>query len=127
MKLVWAAIAILSTTLAPAIAFDDAHFCVAAQQLAIAADKDVGIWIDRQTRNAGTVVTCDKKLVEFTRFTYIASASMTNDWKAAKAADWNATQCNSPVWREAIGNGWTVALNLAAADGGRAVFKAQCR
>ena len=127
MKLLCAAIVMLLATLATAGAFDDANFCVAAQQLAIAGDKDVGIWIDRQTRNAGTAVACDRKLVEFTRFTYISSASMTDVWKAAKAADWNAAQCSSPIWKEAIGNGWTVALHLATADGDRATFKAQCR
>ena len=32
---------------APALALDDKDFCVSAQQLAIAAEKDVGVWIDR--------------------------------------------------------------------------------
>ena len=121
----WPAIALLPLTLAPALAFDDTQFCVAAKQVAIAADKDVGIWIDRNTRNAGMAVNCDRKVVEFTRFAYIASASMSDHWKTLKASDWNATQCKS-VLREAIDNGWTVILNVATADGGRATFKARC-
>jgi hypothetical protein len=71
--------AIVLATLSPALAFEDMQFCVAAQQLAVAADKDIGIWIDRVTRNAGMSVACDRKLVEFTRFTYIGSTSMTAD------------------------------------------------
>ena len=114
-------------TLTPALAFDDKQFCVAAQQLAVAADKDIGIWIDRVTRNAGMSVACDRKLVEFTRFTYIGSPSMTADWKAARSSEWNAAHCNSLLWKEAIDNGWAVVLNIATADGGRATFKAQCR
>ena len=61
MRLPCAAIAMLSATLAPALAFDDKQFCVAAQQVAIAAERDIGIWIDRVTRNAGLSVACDKK------------------------------------------------------------------
>ena len=122
----WPAIALLPLTLAPALAFDDTQFCVAAKQVAIAADKDVGIWIDRNTRNAGMAVNCNRKVVEFTRFAYIASASMSDHWKTLKALDWNATQCKSVLWREAIDNGWTVILHVATADGGRATFKARC-
>jgi hypothetical protein len=76
MSLRWAAIAVPLAMLSRALAFDDKQFCVATQQLAIAAEKDIGIWIDRVTRNAGIVVPCDRKLVEFTRFTYATSASM---------------------------------------------------
>ena len=96
-------------------------------QLAVAADKDIGIWIDRVTRNAGMSVACDRKLVEFTRFTYVGSPSMTADWKAARSSEWNAAHCNNLLWKEAIDNGWAVVLNIATADGGRATFKAQCR
>ena len=126
MRLLCAAIAILPN-LAPALAFDDKQFCVAVQQLAIATEKDIGIWIDRVTRNAGMSVACERKVAEFTRFTYIASASMTADWEAARSSEWNAAHCNSLLWKEAIDNGWAVVLNIATADGGRATFKAQCR
>jgi hypothetical protein len=123
----WAAIVVLPIVLAPALAFDDKQFCAATQQVAIAAEGDIGVWIDRVTRNAGVAVACDRKTVEFTRFTYIASASMTELWKADKAKEWNSAQCNSVLWREAIDNGWAITLTVAAADGGRATFKAQCR
>src|SRR6516162_2994623 len=45
---------------APATALDDRDICVLAEQLALAAERDVGIWIDRQTRNAGMVVSCQQ-------------------------------------------------------------------
>ena len=127
MRLQLAAIAIVLATPSTALAFDDQQFCAAAKQLAIAAERDIGIWIDRVTRNAGMVVACDRKAVEYTRFTYIATPSMTVHWKAAKGSQWNAAHCNNPLWREAVDNGWTIALTVAAADGGRATFKAQCK
>lgn len=110
----------------PAIALDDRDFCVLAQQLAMAAEKDIGLWIDRQTRNAGMVVSCDRKTVQFTRFTYAPSASMNDAWKAGKAADWNAVHCNSPIWKDAIASGWKIVLSQTAADGGQATIMAQC-
>ena len=97
-----------------------------AQQLAIAAEKDVGVWIDRVTRNAGMAVTCDRKTVEFTRFTYAPSASMDEAWKASKSADWNATHCSSGVWGEAIRGGWKIVLSQTSADGGQVRITAQC-
>ena len=110
----------------PAFAFQDREFCVVAQQLAIATKGDVGVWIDRTTRNAGMAVSCDKRTIEFTRFTYAPSASMDQAWKARKAADWNAVHCASPIWNEAIRNGWRVTMSQASADGGRVTIVAQC-
>lgn len=109
-----------------ASAQDDRELCVSAQQLALAAEKDVGVWIDRQTRNAGMVVSCDSKTVQFTRFTYAPSAAMNEAWKERKAADWNAVHCNSPIWKDAIANGWKIVLSQTAADGGQATITAQC-
>src|SRR5262245_21017840 len=94
----------------PASAFSDSDFCVVAQQLATATQADVCVWIDRQTRNAGMAVTCDRKTVEFTRFTYAPAASMDPAWRERKTADWSALHCASPVWKEAIRNGWKVLL-----------------
>jgi hypothetical protein len=109
-----------------ALTLDDKEFCVSAQQLAIAAEKDVGVWIDRVTRNAGMVVSCDRKTVQFTRFTYAPSASMNDAWKASKAADWNAVHCSSRIWNEAIANGWKIVLSQTSADGGQVSITAQC-
>jgi hypothetical protein len=117
---------VLVGALTPALAFDDQEFCVVAQQLAAAAEKDVGVWIDRTTRNAGMAVFCDKKTVEFTRFTYAPSASMDQAWKERKGADWNVVHCTSAVWNEAIRNGWKVVLSQNSADGGRALIAAAC-
>ena len=111
---------------APAWALDDKQFCVSTQQLAIAAEKDVGVWIDRVTRNAGMAVSCDRKTVEFTRFTYAPSSSMNEAWRQSKAADWNAVHCNSAIWREAIANGWKIVLSQTSADGGQVVITAHC-
>ena len=70
-------------------AFDDSDFCAAVRQLAVAVDGDVGVWIDRVTRNGGMVISCEKKKVEFRRFTYASTKSMTYTWKQEKHAEWN--------------------------------------
>jgi hypothetical protein len=67
---------------APEGALDDRDFCSAAKQFAVAAEQDVGLWLDRVTRNGGMEVWCDRKMVVFKRFTYAPSASMTVEWKA---------------------------------------------
>jgi hypothetical protein len=110
----------------PASAFDDQDVCVLAEQLALAAERDVGVWIDRLTRNAGMAVSCQQMTVEYRRFSYAPSASMTADRKARKSADWNATHCGSAVWKEAISRGWKIILNETSADGGHASFTARC-
>jgi hypothetical protein len=112
---------------APAVAFDDQEFCAAAEQLALAAERDVGLWLDRITRNAGMRVFCDRKVIEFQRFSYLPSTSMDGAWTQRKAAEWSAAQCNSPVWTEASLNGWKITLHLTAADGGQVSLVAQCR
>ena len=109
-----------------ALAVDDKDFCVAAQQLALATEKDVGLWTDRMTRNAGMVVTCPTKTVVFKRFTYASSPSMDKAWKERKAAEWNASHCGRSLWAEAIRDKWNVVLSVTAADGGNASFTAQC-
>jgi hypothetical protein len=112
---------------APASALDDRDFCVVAQQLAVAAEKDIGVWIDRVTRSAGMLVLCDRKTVQFTRFTYAPSASMNDTWKQSKTADWSATHCSSPVWGEAVRGGWKIVLSQTSADGGQVSITAECR
>jgi hypothetical protein len=113
--------------MAPALAFSDREFCIVAQQLAAATQGDVGVWIDRQTRNAGMAVSCDRRIVEVTRFTYAPSVLMDQAWQQRKAADWSAVHCASPVWNEALRHGWQVVLVQASADGGRVTIAAECK
>ena len=110
----------------PARALDDRDFCAAAKQFAIAAEQDIGLWLDRATRNGGMEVWCDRRVVVFKRFTYAPAASLTVDWKARKAVEWNSAHCGSPLWGEAIRQGWKVDLSVTAADGGRAAFSEKC-
>jgi hypothetical protein len=118
--------AVAASGAAPAQAFDDRDICVLAEQLAQAAERDVGIWIDRLTRNAGMVVSCKQMTIEYRRFSYAPSTAMTAAWKARKGADWNATHCASAVWKDAILHGWKVMLSETSADGGQASFTARC-
>jgi hypothetical protein len=117
---------LLTTGATSALALDDGDYCVLAQQLAIAAEKDIGIWIDRMTRNAGMVVSCDRRIVEYRRFTYSSAASMTDAWKARMGADWSRMHCGSAIWKDAIGRGWKITLSETAADGTSVTFTAQC-
>ena len=111
----------------PVAAFNDKDFCVVAEQLAIAAERDIGNWIDRTTRTAGMVVTCATKAVEFKRFSYAPAADMNVAWKERMSAEWSTTHCSSRLWREAIENGWTVTLGVWSADGGHTSLQARCR
>jgi hypothetical protein len=112
---------------APAVAFDDADFCVAAKQLAVAADGDVGVWVDRKTRNAGMDVSCDRKTIVFRRFTYTPTAAMDGAWKARKEAEWNGRQCTSRLWTQAVRNEWKIVLSVTAFDGGNVSLNATCK
>lgn len=126
----WAVAVIIGfglVTTVPAAAFDDADFCTAARQLAVAADRDVGVWLDRKTRNAGIDVSCERKRVEFRQFTYSPASSMDGAWKANKGAEWSGMQCASPLWRQAIHNNWKVALSVTAVDGANVVLDAECK
>ena len=110
-----------------ASAFDDQEFCAAVQQFASAANQDVGLWLDRTTRNAGMVVSCGAKVVEFKRFTYAPSVSRTGDWKERKAEEWSAAHCTNPIWSDAIQKGWEINLTLSAADGSSVSATARCK
>jgi hypothetical protein len=122
-----AAAVISLTPRVPALAFDDSEFCVAAQQFTVAENKDVGLWIDRTTRNAGMTVTCETRTVEFKRFTYALSSSMSSAWKEHKAAEWNARHCNNPIWSAAIRSGWKILLTTTSIDRKSASIIAECK
>jgi hypothetical protein len=114
------------SSMASAFTFDDKAFCAAAQQLAFAANQDVGLWLDRTTRNGGMTVSCDARAVEFNRFTYAPSDVMSESWKQREAKALNATHCNNPIWQDAIGNGWRITLTVTAPDGARVSIDARC-
>ena len=44
----------------------------------------------------------------------------------ADAAEWNATHCKSPIWGDAITNGWKIVLVLTAADGRQITLSTRC-
>jgi len=100
---------------------------VAAQQVAAAMEQDVGVWLDRTTRNAGMAVSCERKQVEFKRFSYAPSAAMNATWKERVAAGWSADYCSRPLWLEAAQNGWKLTLSVWSSDGGHVTLVAECR
>ncbi len=110
----------------PVAAFSDTEFCAVANQMAVAAEQDVGIWIDRKTRSAGITVDCAKKVIQFKRFTYLPGAELNDGWKQRTAASWNSQHCLSTLWREAVKNSWKMVLGVWSADGGHASMVAEC-
>ncbi len=73
------------------------------------------------------VVSCDKKTIEFRRFTYTPTTAMDSAWKERKAAEWNGTHCTSVLWTQAMRNEWKVVLSVTAFDGGQVLLNAQCK
>src|SRR2546423_266386 len=88
------------SSMAPAVAFDDKEFCAAVQQFAFAATQDVGLWLDRTTRNGGMAVFCDERMVEFRRFTYVPSDLMNESWRQREAEGFNSARCNNSIWKD---------------------------
>ena len=115
------------SSISSASAFDDKEFCVAAQQFAFAANQDIGLWLDRATRNGGMTVSCDARAVEFSRFIYAPSDIMNENWKRREAEAFNSVYCNSVIWKDAITNGWRITLTVTATDGARVSIDARCR
>jgi hypothetical protein len=118
--------AVILTPQAPALSFDDGEFCVAAQQLALAANNDVDLWLDRVTRNDGVSVSCEKRLVEFKRSVRGTGTSLDQSWRERKGGEWNDTHCHNRIWSEAILNGWNIAASFTASDGARVTIRAHC-
>jgi hypothetical protein len=111
----------------PAHAFDERAFCVAARQIALAENKDKGVWIDRTTRNDGMTVSCQSRTVLFHRFFNTHSAAMDEPWQRSKAEEWSAAHCSNPIWAEAIQSGWMIGAAYVAGDGVRVSVWARCK
>src|SRR6476620_659650 len=114
------------SSMASAFAFDEKAFCAAAEQFAFAANQDIGLWLDRTTRNGGMVVICEKRLIEVRRFTSARSDTVNESWKRREQQAFSATHCNNPIWQDAIASGWRVTLTVTAADGARVSIGARC-
>lgn len=112
-----AAAAAFAFTSAPAPAFDDAEFCVAAKEFVRSAAGDVGTWTDRFTRNDGVDIGCELKTVHFKR--YYKGPAPRDAWKERQAETWESATCNRPMWRDAVGNGWVVSATVTTVAGER--------
>ena len=115
-----------SMATAPALAYDDREFYVAVQEFARAANKDIGLWIDRTTRNDGVTASCNTRIVEFKRFINVRLASVDRSWHEGKAEEWNKRHCGNPIWTEAIRSGWKIELSITATDGRHVSLRARC-
>jgi hypothetical protein len=113
------AVAALALALAlartPAVAFEDAQFCVAAKELVRASAGDVGTWTDRFTRNDGVEIGCEAKTVHFKRFYKGPGGALREGWKEGQAEAWQSAYCTRSIWREAIENGWVVSATVTTA------------
>ena len=103
-------------------AFDSVQFCQAVTQIARAATGDVGTWVDRSTRNDGVEIVCDRKLVHFKRTSNAPAGTLRGNWKDAKTQEWQGAYCASPIWREAVENGWLISATVTTTTGDRIWF-----
>jgi hypothetical protein len=106
-------------------AFDDTQFCHAVTQIARAASRDVGIWLDRTTRNDGIEVFCNRKLVHLKRYSSTPTSTVRETWTERKTDEWRGTYCTNPMWREAVDNGWLISATVTTAGGQRVWFACQ--
>jgi hypothetical protein len=103
-------------------AFDSNQFCQAVNQLVRAAAGDVGTWVDRTTRNDGVEIACDRKLVHFKRSSSAPVGTLRGSWREAKTREWQGAYCASPIWREAVDNGWLISTTVTTTTGERIWF-----
>lgn len=103
----------------PALAFDDAQFCVAAKEYVRSATGDVGTWTDRVTRNDGVEIGCDKKVVHFKRYYGAPASALREGWRERQADNWESAYCRRSIWREAVDNGWVVSATVTTVTGER--------
>lgn len=121
-----AAVALLATGAADA-ALDHDQFCKAMIESARVGNRDVGRWVDRNTRDDGVEVLCDIRTVNFKRFVKAGSDALTPAWKQQKEQEWSSIACSSSVLREAIDGGWIIASVVAVTGGQRVVVIATCK
>jgi hypothetical protein len=110
-----AAAAAFAFTSAPAPAFDDAEFCVAAKEFVRSAAGDVGTWTDRFTRNDGVDIGCELKTVHFKR--YYKGPAPRDAWKERQAEIWESgatARCGATPSATA---GWCRRVTTVAASG----------
>jgi hypothetical protein len=114
-----AAAVLFAVWASPALAFDDAQFCVAAKEYIRSATGDVGTWTDRVTRNDGVEIGCDKKVVHFKRHYGAPASALREGWRERQAENWESAYCRRSIWREAVDNGWVVSATVTTVTGER--------
>jgi hypothetical protein len=106
-------------------AFDNSQFCQATTQMAQAAARDVGTWLDRSTRNDGFEIICSRKLVHFKRHFSAPASALRGDWKDKKAEEWQRSTCAQPPWRDAVEGGWLISATVTTVTAERVWFACQ--
>jgi hypothetical protein len=106
-------------------AADTEQLCQAATLHARAANAEVGLWVDRQTRHDGVEVVCHIRTVQFRRFLNVRAPE--TGWRERKAEEWNSISCSNRVWRSAIDEGWFILATVTTAAGERADLIATCK
>jgi hypothetical protein len=109
----------------PALAVNSEQTCQAATLMARAVNADIGVWLDRQTRNDGVDVICPIRTVRFKRFLNLRTLEA--DWRQRRQEDWSRANCADRVWRPAIDEGWIIMASFTTASGERADLIAVCK
>jgi hypothetical protein len=121
----WLAVAMLSLSVVPAMAFDDAAFCQLLTKFAkTTADKQVAS--EPLTTNDAILVDCDRKTVEFKRSVALSYSELNPAWQASKQREWNSEYCRNAEWAPIFESGWQVSMTVRTFDGKRVTFFAEC-
>src|SRR5262249_3394767 len=93
------------------LAFDDAGFCAAMQQM---AKERMEIAKGRMGYSRVAVaVACDAKMIEFRTRPEVPISELPPGWQERAHTLMNQTYCQGPM-RVAIDNGWTIAFTITS-------------
>jgi hypothetical protein len=87
------------------LAFDDAGFCAAMQEM---AKERAGY------SRVAVAVVCDAKMIEFKTRPEVPISELPSGWQERAHTLMNQTYCQGPT-RTAIDNGWTIAFTIVSA------------
>jgi hypothetical protein len=123
----WLAIPLVSLSVIPTMALDDATFCQKLTEFAASANADRSPAPDALTRNDEMVVDCDRKTVDFKKSVALSYSELGDTWHASKQREWNSAYCRNVQWAPIFASGWKVSMTVRTFDGKRVTFFAECR
>lgn len=111
----------------PALAESDAADCQVVEAAASELNRTrSGTRVDEITTTGTMVVDCTAKSIAYSFEVSRPKTEFTTAALDGFRAEFSRTQCVSPLWREYIDDGWTVANVYNFTDGGTEIMVANC-